>query len=68
VNQTFLAIFLARIIFFLSIYGSIDTDLCHFTGLLGLAVALNGNETQPAEAEEPDAAPAVPRRQLEASV
>jgi hypothetical protein len=43
VNALLLAMFLARILMFLFIFGSLYVELCQFTGILGLSVALNAN-------------------------
>lgn len=41
VNAFLLALFLARILFFVFVFGTLNGDLYHFTGILGLSVALN---------------------------
>jgi MFS family permease len=41
VNAFLLALFLARILFFVCVFGTLNGDLFHFTGILGLSVALN---------------------------
>ena len=41
INAFLLALFLARILFFVFIFGTLRGDLFHFTGILGLSVALN---------------------------
>jgi hypothetical protein len=61
INRFILALFLARVLFFFFIFGSLINELCHFTGLLGFSVALNlaarkeSVETEPAVAS-PEAA------------
>lgn len=59
INAFLLALFLARILFFIGIFGSLASDLFNFMGILGLSVALNvkGKQPQPvlAEAELPQA-------------
>jgi hypothetical protein len=49
VNTLLLAAFTARTIFFVVVYGSLETDMAGFVGLLGLSVALNGAVAAPAE-------------------
>jgi hypothetical protein len=49
VNTLLLAAFTARTIFFVGVYGSLETDMAGFVGLLGLSVALNGAVAAPAE-------------------
>jgi len=51
VNALLLAAFTARAIFFFSIYGSLESDMAAFLGLLGLSVALNGADAAPAPVE-----------------
>jgi hypothetical protein len=41
INAFLLALFLARILFFVFIFGTLDGDLFHFAGILGFSVALN---------------------------
>jgi hypothetical protein len=41
-NTFILAFFIAKVIFFLLIFGSFWSDLCFFTGLIGLSVSING--------------------------
>ena len=50
VNTFLLSIFLARIVFYLFIFGDFGTDMFYFCGLLGLGVSLNGGVCQPAPA------------------
>ena len=42
INAFLLAAFVARILFFVFIYGAFYAELYQFTGLVGLGVALNG--------------------------
>jgi hypothetical protein len=53
VNTVLLAVFIGHVLCFFLIFGSLYSDLCLFTGLVGLSVSLNGKrEVQPeAEAE-----------------
>jgi len=54
INRFFFAYFLARVIFFFFAFGGISSDLFHFTGALGLSVALNkGICRKPAPASQP---------------
>jgi hypothetical protein len=41
-NRFFLVYFIARVLFFLIVYGSFYSDLFLFTGLVGMSVSLNG--------------------------
>jgi O-antigen ligase len=41
-NRFLFALFLAKIIFFFGVFGSLYSDLAVFTGLIGLSVSLNG--------------------------
>jgi hypothetical protein len=50
INLFLLVAFVSRIIYFLTIFGSIDLDILIFGGWLGLSVALNGGVCQPAPA------------------
>lgn len=43
INALLLAMFLARILMFTFVFGSLYVELCQFTGVLGLSVALNAN-------------------------
>lgn len=45
INALLLALFLARILMFLFIFGSLYIELYQFTGILGLSVALNANRS-----------------------
>ena len=51
INGFLFALFLARVLLFFFVFGSLYTELYHFTGILGFSVALNvagrshGNET-----------------------
>ena len=48
INTLLLAYFLARLVLFLFIFGSFYSELCLFTGVVGLSVCLNGAEPEPA--------------------
>jgi hypothetical protein len=48
VNTFLLTIFVARILFFLLIFGDIGSDMLNFSGELGLSVGLNGGVCHPA--------------------
>ena len=41
INALLFAYFMGRAVFFFTIYGAVAHDLCVFTGILGLSVALN---------------------------
>jgi hypothetical protein len=47
INRFLFALFLAKIVFFFLIFGSLHSDLAQFTGLLGLSVCLNGGVVKP---------------------
>ncbi len=61
-NTFFLAYFVAKVIFFFAVFGSLYSDMPWFTGVLGLSIALNGGILGPAPA--PMAETAVPRFKL----
>src|ERR1035438_8186706 len=52
VNAMLFAAFASRAISFFLIFGSLNSDMVFFTGLLGLGVALNGAEPDRAQAEQ----------------
>jgi hypothetical protein len=54
INTFLLAAFLAKVCFFVFIFGSINSDLCTFLGILGVSVSLNG---APEAATEPELSP-----------
>jgi O-antigen ligase len=57
VNTVLLTVFIAHTLSFFFIFGSLYSDLCMFTGLLGLSVSLNGRvEGKPEPAAEVDPA------------
>ena len=53
VNTFLLAYFLAKVIFFFSIFGSLYSDLPTFVGLLALSVSINGGASKPAVVPQP---------------
>jgi len=54
INTFLFAFFLAKLIFFLVIFGSLYVDLPMFAGIVGLSISLNGGVAKrPAEAPEP---------------
>jgi hypothetical protein len=53
VNRFIFAYFVARVIFFFAVFGSLYSDLALFTGLVGLSVSLNGGVAKPAAEEQP---------------
>jgi hypothetical protein len=60
-NRFLLAAFIAKIILFVTVFGAFYSDLATFTGLIGLAVSLNGPQEElaveePVEEEVPEAA------------
>jgi hypothetical protein len=56
INRFILALFLARVVFFFFIFGSLINDLFYFTGLLGFSVALNRVARSSVVEAEPNAA------------
>src|SRR5207248_1711091 len=52
INACLLAVFLARMLVFVFVFGSFYGDLCIFTGLIGFSVSLNG-QPRPQVQEEP---------------
>ena len=56
-NRFFLAIFIAKFIFFMAVFGSLYSDFAVFTGLIGLNVAINGGSRQPARVPKKAGAP-----------
>jgi len=61
VNTLLLALFTVRVFHFLFIFGSLHSDLAHFTGLVGLSLALNGGLAARKAAPVPATQPAVAR-------
>jgi len=60
INVALFALFVAKILSFLFIFGDLPTDMVIFAGYLGLSVALNGGicrKTAPASAAEPPSHP-----------
>ena len=57
VNGFLLALFLARILIFIFIFGTLSGDLVHFLGILGLSVALNVSGQRPDRPGEATKAP-----------
>ena len=52
INRLLFAMFSAKVIFFLFVFGSLSSDLFTFTGLTGLAVSLNGLPRKSIEQEQ----------------
>lgn len=46
INRLLFALFVARILFFLFVFGALYTEFYYFTGILGMSVALNSTERQ----------------------
>lgn len=57
INTYFLAMFIAKIIFFFGVFGSLYSDLALFTGILGMNVSLNGGMRQPVRVPKKRTAP-----------
>jgi hypothetical protein len=47
VNTCLLSYFVARLTFYVVFYGQFDLDFAHFTGLVGLSIAINGGVKRP---------------------
>jgi hypothetical protein len=47
INRFLLCYFVAKVIFFCAIFGSLHSDLLAFAGLLGLSICLNGGVAKP---------------------
>jgi hypothetical protein len=54
VNTFLLAAFVAKIIFFILLFGDIGSDMLTFGGYLGLSVSLNGGVCHPAPEPVPE--------------
>jgi O-antigen ligase len=48
VNRFLLSIFIAKIVFFFTIFGGFSGDLVYFTGLVGISICINGGVAEPA--------------------
>jgi hypothetical protein len=57
INRLLFACFIARTFFFIILVGSLDADLPYLAGLIGMAVSLNGETRDSAQAEEFEAIP-----------
>jgi hypothetical protein len=53
INTLLLALFFARVMIFLFVFGGFHGDLAHFLGLVGLSIAVNGGVHHPARVREP---------------
>jgi hypothetical protein len=51
INTFLFAYFLTRVVFFFLVFGSFYTELCSFTGLIGLSLSLNGRPEPAADLE-----------------
>ena len=56
INVFLLGYFIARVIFYLFLFGAFHSDLALFVGLIGLSIALNGGMSKPRPAGEQDLA------------
>jgi hypothetical protein len=52
INALLLAAFASKAVFFLTLFGSLHSDIAVFVGAVGLSVALNGPGAVPAQAEQ----------------
>ena len=56
-NQFLLALFYARVVFFLFFFGAFYLDLALFVGIVGLSISANGGVRVPVKAPLPVAEP-----------
>ncbi len=56
-NAFMLAYFVAKVLLFLAVFGSLYSDLVGITGILGLSVSVNGGLAGPVRAPEPSREP-----------
>ncbi len=63
INTFLLAFYIAKFIFFLTVFGSLYVDLATFAGLVGLSISLNGGVSQ-RQAEVLEPAPVINRFRL----
>jgi len=56
INTFLFAYFIAKVIFFLGVFGGLNGDLPVFLGLLGLSISLNGGVAKPAVVPQPEMA------------
>jgi hypothetical protein len=63
-NRGLFAIFLARAIFFFTVFGSFYSDLTFFVGLVGISIAVNAGVANPAPARQMNLPIREPRRRL----
>ena len=64
INTFLFAFYIARFIFFLTVFGSLYVDLALFAGLVGLSVSLNGGVAKKRVEEAPAPTPAINRFRL----
>ncbi|MFN0069655.1 MAG: O-antigen ligase family protein [Limisphaerales bacterium] len=57
INRYLLAVFVVRLVFFLTLYGQFDLDLPMFAGIIGLSLSLNGGIRSAASQPLPARAP-----------
>jgi hypothetical protein len=71
VNTFLFAYFIARMVFFFTVYGSFHDNMQVFTSLLGLSIAINGGVAKPAETnleKEPETDSSILPRRLKRPV
>ena len=56
INAFLFAYFIAKVVFFLAVFGGLHGDLAMFLGLLGLSISLNGGVAKPAVLPQPELA------------
>ena len=66
-NALLFTVFVTRFAYFLTIYGTFDSDMFYFIGWLGLSVSLNGGVCRPSDAtvsetEQTESLPVIPVR------
>ncbi len=49
INAFFLAFFITQIIFYFGVFGAFNSQLCLFTGILGMSVSINGGVRKPGQ-------------------
>ncbi len=56
INTFLLAFFIARFIYYMTVFGNFYSELYFFTGLIGLSVSLNGSDLPVTEEAKEEAA------------
>jgi O-antigen ligase len=53
INRFLLSMFIAKAIFFFTVFGGFSNDLAFFVGLVGLSICVNGGVAEPVRAPQP---------------